>query len=320
MDAKKVFVVPQNVERGRADKVLSCIPDLNRSRSTLANLIRAGLIKVNGKDLRPSTVIYPGDEIELTEPDQPQPCGQEESRFQLNIIFENSELLLVDKPAGLVTHPGAGSKQATLMDLVIRKYPEISGVGEEGRWGIVHRLDKDTSGVMVIARTHESHARLSEQFRQHTIHRVYKAIVRGNPKEQEGIIDAPIGRDAKDRKKMTTRPQKGRSAESQWRLVENFKGYALLEIRPKTGRTHQIRAHLASVNLPVLGDKVYGAPTKKQMRSDRDLARLSKIVQRQALHAAELGINIDLDSELRIFYSELPHDMIQALDALRKTD
>lgn len=317
MDDRKFFVVPESHERGRADKILSSILEPYKSRSSISQLIKAGCVTCNSHLIRPSTILEPGDRIELFEICEPELDPEVGHTPEIRIIYENEEILVVDKPSGLVTHPGAGRHSTTLMDLVLKIRPEIMGVGEENRWGIAHRLDKDTSGVMVIAKTDSAHRSLSAQFKEHSIHRVYRAIVRGNPKTDHGIIDLPIGRDSKDRKKMCTRPVKGRIAESHWKVLERYKGFAFVEVRPKTGRTHQIRAHLASVSLPVLGDKVYGAATKKQIRSGKILAKLLKMVQRQALHAAELGISPGGQNETHLFLSDLPEDMQNALDMLR---
>ncbi len=317
MDARTLFVIPDECERGRADKVLATMPQISRTRSSIAHLIKAGYIKANGLTLRPSTLLGPGDEIELLELASITIPLALMASPSVPIIYEDENLLVVDKPAGLVTHPGAGARQPTLMDIVINIRPQIIGVGEEGRWGIVHRLDKDTSGVMVIAKNQTAYSELSRQFKQHSIHRVYKAIVKGNPKNDSGSVDSQIGRDSKDRKKMTTKPVRGRSAHSDWRVLERFSGFTLLEIRPKTGRTHQIRAHLASVNMPVLGDKVYGAATTKQIRQDRMLARLLNIMERQALHAAELGISMVGNDHTTFFMAELPDDMQNAVSVLR---
>lgn len=319
MVERKSFVIPKQTERGRADKVLSSLSELNKSRSSIAQLIKAGCFRCNAQEIRPSTILGPGDEIDFFELDDSEPVPASQHCVHVPVIFENADILVIDKPCGLVTHPGAGRQQETLVDIVLKIRPEIEGVGVEGRWGIVHRLDKDTSGVMVIAKTDSAHKLLSLQFREHGIHRSYRAIVRGNPGSDSGIINYPIGRDSKDRKKMTTRPLKGRIAESHWRVLERFQGFSLLEIRPKTGRTHQIRAHLAAVNMPVLGDRIYGAPTKKQIRLDKTLARLLNMISRQALHAAELGISLDPQKETLFFCSDLPKDMLDALETLRSS-
>ncbi len=313
---RKSFVISKQTERGRADKILSSLSELNKSRSSIANLIKSGCVRCNGQKIRPSTILEPGDEIDFLELNDFQPAPVSRHCVQVPVIFENSDILVIDKPYGLVTHPGAGKHQETLVDIVLKMRPEIEGVGVEGRWGIVHRLDKDTSGVMVVAKTDSAHKLLSSQFKEHGIHRAYRAIVRGNPGSNSGTINYPIGRDSKDRKKMSTRPLKGRIAESHWRLLECFQGFSLLEIRPKTGRTHQIRAHLAAVNMPVLGDRVYGAPTQKQIRLDKTLAKLLNVISRQALHAAELGISLDSQKETLFFSSDLPKDMLDALETL----
>ncbi len=317
MDDRTLFVVPEDSEGVRADRVLSSIPNINKTRSSITRLIKAGLVKCNGIAIRPSSMLNPGDQIEFLD------CGCDKTVVEfgnipdVTIIFENRDILVVNKPAGLVTHPGAGTNAPTLMDIAIGMRPEIAGVGHVGRWGIVHRLDKDTSGVMVIAKSVKAHQDLSEQFKQHSIHRVYKAIVRGKPRTDEDIIDSPIGRDSRDRKKMTTNPVRGRMAQSEWRVLERFHGFALLEIRPRTGRTHQIRAHLNSVNMPVLGDKVYGSATRKQIMQDRTLAKLSSIIHRQALHAAELGLSMNGSLHTMLFTSDMTSDMKNVLDTLR---
>lgn len=317
MDDRTLFVVPMDCECARADRVLSSMAEINKTRSSITQLIKSGLVKCNGIVIRPSTILTPGDQIEFVE----EVCHGNEPELEnipeVIIIFENEDILVVDKPAGLVTHPGAGTHEPTLMDVAIRMRPQIAAVGHEGRWGIVHRLDKDTSGVMVIAKSQEAHEDLSEQFKRHSIHRIYKAIVRGKPKTDEGFVDSPIGRDPRDRKKMTTKPVNGRTARSEWRVVERFEGFTLLEIRPRTGRTHQIRAHLSSINMPVLADKVYGAATKKQIRQDKTLSRMLKIIHRQALHAAELGLSLNGDCETMLFTSDIPVDMQNVVDALK---
>ena len=317
MDDRTLFVVPEDCEGVRADRVLSSIPNINKTRSSITRLIRAGLVKCNGVAIRPSSLLNPGDHIEFLDSGSDETVVESANIPDVTIIFENRDILVVDKPAGLVTHPGAGTNAPTLMDIAIRMRPEIAGVGDPGRWGIVHRLDKDTSGVMVIAKSLKAHQELSEQFKQHSIHRVYKAIVRGKPRTDEDIIDSPIGRDSRDRKKMTTNPVRGRNAESEWKVIERFQGFALLEIRPRTGRTHQIRAHLNSANMPVLGDKVYGAATRKQIIQDRMLAKLIKIIDRQALHAAELGLFINGSLQTTLFTSDMTSDMKNVMDVLR---
>lgn len=317
MDDRISFVIPEDCPRGRADRILASIPEIGKTRSSIAQLIKSGSIRANGLVIRPSTLLGPGDRIEFQDIERLNAGPVFENPPTISIIYENDDLLVVDKPAGLVTHPGAGTNRATLVDIVIRIRPQIVGIGQEGRWGIVHRLDKDTSGVMVIAKSQPAYLDLSRQFKSHNIHRIYTAIIRGAPKSDAGIIDSPIGRGLRDRKKMTTRPVRGRSAHSNWRVIERFEGFALLEIRPKTGRTHQIRTHLASVNMPVLGDTVYGAPSARQVRHEKLLGKLLEIINRQALHAAELGLSLEGQEMTTLYSSELPGDMKSVTDLLR---
>ncbi len=221
---------------------------------------------------------------------------------------------MVDKPAGIVVHPGAGRPSNTLMDLLMSSRPEMKGVGEPGRWGVVHRLDRDTSGVMVFAKTASAHAALSAQFKAHSIHRMYLALVRGNPGEESGIVDAPIGRHIKDRKRISTKTAKSRHAVTRWTVRERFGGLTLLEVYPETGRTHQIRVHLAFIGLPVTGDPVYGKLRGKGGVADPKLRKALEVLKRQALHAAVLGFIHPRSLKHVQFSSPLPEDMAGAIE------
>jgi len=245
LTSQSAFVIPENLSPDRADKVLAeCLSD-RFTRSALAKLIRQGRILVGGRRIRPSTVINPGDRVEFF-PVQTAPRlepAHEPPEFR--IIFEDADLVVLDKPAGLVVHPGAGRPSETLMDALIRTRPEMIGVGEAGRWGVVHRLDKDTSGVMVVAKTPESHQSLSRQFREHSVRRMYLAIVRGNPGDDDGTVTAGLGRHVKDRKRISVSTTRARHAVTRWKVLHRFGSAALLQVFPETGRTHQIRVHLA---------------------------------------------------------------------------
>jgi 23S rRNA pseudouridine1911/1915/1917 synthase len=313
MDLPSSFVIPDDSIPDRADKILAECLAASASRSSLARVIRSGRVLVKGRPISPSTVLNPGDRIEIlpettiaaTTPDIEPPS--------FGIIFEDEDLIVVDKPPGLVVHPGAGRPSNTLMDILISTRPEMVGVGEQGRWGVVHRLDRDTSGVMVFTKTASAHSALSAQFKAHSIHRVYLALVRGNPGEESGIVDAPIGRHVKERKRISTKTGKARRAVTRWTVKERFGGLTLLEVYPETGRTHQIRVHLAFVGLPVAGDAVYGKVRKKSGVTDPRLRRVLEVLKRQALHAAVLGFTHPRSEKYVEFSSPMPADMAEAI-------
>jgi 23S rRNA pseudouridine1911/1915/1917 synthase len=313
MDLPPSFVIPENVIPDRADKILADCLAGGHSRSSLARIIRSGRVLVKGRPISPSTVLGPGDRIEIfpetiivgTTPVIQVP--------PLEIIFEDEDLIVVDKPPGIVVHPGAGRPSNTLVDILISTRPEIVGVGEQGRWGVVHRLDRDTSGVMVLAKTASAHAALSAQFKVHSIHRVYLALVRGNPGEESGTVDAPIGRHVKERKRISTKTGKARHAVTRWTVKERFGALTLLEVYPETGRTHQIRVHLAFVGLPVAGDPVYGKMRRKGGVADPRLREALEVLRRQALHAAVLGFTHPRSLKHVEFSSPLPADMAEVI-------
>ena len=319
MELPLIIIIPPETTADRADKMLADLISGDFSRSALAKLMREDRILVNEKPARPSTVLKPGDRVSILPP-EPSDTPQAESDFPaVPIIFEDDHVIVVDKPPGLVVHPGAGRASGTLMDVLLASRPGMVGVGEPDRWGIVHRLDRDTSGVMVVAKTGLAHAALSAQFKKHSIHRVYLALVRGNPSEDEGVIDAPLGRHTKDRKKISTTTRKARRAVTRWRVIERLPSMALMEIAPETGRTHQIRVHLASRGLPVAGDEVYGATRKKTSNVPPEARKALQSLQRQALHAHVLGFTHPTKACYVEFSSPLPHDMVKALDLLRAT-
>lgn len=302
------FIIPADMAPDRADKVLTHCLQGQHTRSSLARLMKLGFISVAGRTIRPSTILSPGDRVEiLTEEASERP--EEADIPEFSIIFEDQDVIVVDKPPGLVVHPGAGRPGNTLMDALIRTRPEMIGVGEPDRWGVVHRLDRDTTGVMVLAKSVRAHESLSAQFKVHSVHRIYLAVVRGNPGEESGIVDAAIGRHHKDRKRISTATGKGRRAVTRWRVLQRLGGLTLLEITPETGRTHQIRVHLASVGLPVAGDPVYGKLRKKGGISDPKIVEALQKMKRQALHAAVLGFAHPKNGKYVEFSSRLPEDI-----------
>jgi 23S rRNA pseudouridine1911/1915/1917 synthase len=301
------LTVPENVHPDRADKLLASCTD--HSRSALTRMLKLGLIRVNGETIRPSTVLNPGDKVVIAHGEAPEMRAELQTP-EFRIIFEDDDVIVVDKPPCLVVHPGAGRPGNTLMDALIKDRPQMIGVGEQDRWGVVHRLDRDTSGVMVLAKSARAHASLSVQFKEHSVHRIYLALVRGNPGDDAGIIDAPLGRHHKDRKRISTATSKGRRAVTRWRVLQRLGELTLLEIAPETGRTHQIRVHLASVGLPVAGDPVYGKLRKKGGIKNVKILEPLKELKRQALHAAVLGFAHPKDGKYVEFSSPLPEDIL----------
>jgi 23S rRNA pseudouridine1911/1915/1917 synthase len=239
----------------------------------------------------------------------------------LSIVYEDDAMLVLDKPAGLVVHPGAGVPSGTLVHALLHHAPSIAGVGGEGRPGIVHRLDRETSGLLVVAKTEPAYLALVEALRARTVSRIYRALVWGDPGPEGGIVDLPIGRDPRERKRMAVVRSGGRPARTRWRVLERFGPAALVEARLETGRTHQIRVHFAALKHPVVGDPLYGGRARKMLslrQSERSLAdALLREMRRQALHAAELELAHPVTGQALRFVSALPEDFSRALELLR---
>lgn len=289
----------------RLDKYLTnCVPEFSRSR--LQNLIKNGNVQVDGDIiLKNGFVLGRGMEITLRIP-PPEPLSLIPEPIPLNIVFENNDLIVVDKPAGMVVHPSAGHVKGTLVHAALAHDPKLQGIGGVKRPGIVHRLDKNTSGLIVLAKNDRAHHWLQNQFKDRQVNKFYLALVDGKPPTPKGRIEAAIGRDSAQRKKMTvTPPHKGREALSIYKTIEKFDQHALLEIKPHTGRTHQIRVHLAFIGAPVAGDTIYGR-------------RQSTIpVNRHFLHAFRLGIIIPGEAVPRMFEAPLPEELTTVLSSLR---
>ena len=291
------------------------------SRNRLQNLIDDGRVLVNGKAGKPSLRLKLGDKLSLSVPAR-RPSALVAEAQPLSIVFEDDFVMVLDKPAGLVVHPGAGVRSGTLVNALLHHAPGIARVGGAGRPGIVHRLDRDTSGLLVVAKSEDAYQALVEALRERGVTRVYQALVWGDPGPSEGVIDLPIGRDPKDRQRMAVvRGPAGKEARTRWKVRERFGLATLLEARLETGRTHQIRVHLAALRYPVVGDPVYGGRAKKMLslrQSERSLAdALLRLLRRQALHAAELEFLHPATGERLHFRSELPADIREALERLR---
>ena len=287
--------------------------DPNFSRTALQRLILDGHITVEGQSVKPSHKIKPGDRILLVVP-RPKPLEIEPEAIPIDVLYEDNSVLVVNKPAGLVVHPAPGHWHGTLVNALLyymqNSKTGLSTIGGRERPGLVHRLDKETTGVLVVAKDDHAHRSLSSQFKKHSITRRYEAVVWGRPKTKEGRIELAIGRDTKDRKKFSGRTARPKESLTTYKLVERFGKYAShLELIPGTGRTHQLRVHLNSLYCPILGDVTYGGKKVKDVKGVE--------IPRVMLHAKILGfVHPVTDNEL-LLKAPLPEDIVAVLDGLR---
>ena len=305
MNDRIVEIICEDDQPQRLDKYLvKQLPEFSRSR--LQALIKEGLVTVDGIAAHKSgQLIDGGAQVTLKIP-PPEPAKLEAEQIPLEIIFENNDLMVVNKPAGMVVHPSAGHHSGTLVHAALAHAPDIEGVGGIQSPGVVHRLDKDTSGLILLAKNDAAHHWLSDQFRTREVEKAYLALVDGAPPTSSGRVEAAIGRDPVDRKRMkVVPPGKGRSAVSEYRTLRRYPDHSLLEVRPITGRTHQIRLHLKFLGCPVVGDRVYGHKHP------------SLPLQRQFLHATRLRIKILGESEASEFEAPLPEELNVVLDELK---
>ncbi|MGI8704854.1 MAG: RluA family pseudouridine synthase [Sphingomicrobium sp.] len=297
----------------RLDRALAAaVPALSRER--LKALVRAGALTSGSAALRDPSSKVRGDELFQLQIPEPEPAHNVAQNIPLTIVFEDSHLLVVDKPAGLVVHPAAGNRDGTLVNALIHHCGEsLSGIGGVARPGIVHRIDKDTSGLLLVAKTDVSHEGLARQFAAHSIDRRYLAIASGVPKTSKGIIDAPLARSSANRKKIAiVEDGRGKRAVTHWKRLELLDDAALVECSLETGRTHQVRVHMASIGHPLIGDPVYG-------RSGKAHGELLKRLgfHRQALHACVLGFTHPVTKHRLSFSSGMPADMQELFTHLR---
>lgn len=304
--------VPAQAAGRRLDQVASeLFPDFSRSR--LQRWIRDGSLRVDGATSAPRTLVHGGERISLAA--QLEPEGEwQATGMDLRVVFEDEAILVIDKPAGLVVHPAAGHADDTLLNGLLARFPELSRVP---RAGIVHRLDRDTSGLLVVARTLESQAALVAAMQRREIDREYRAIVNGIP-VAGGCIDKAIGRHPRDRQRMAVLASGGKTAVTHFRVLERFRAHALLGVELETGRTHQIRVHLADAGYPVTGDPVYGGRVRLPPSPAEGLVRCLRAFRRQALHAVRLQFHHPLDGERLRFDAPLPADLDELLRALRE--
>ena len=280
------------------------VPDL--SRSGAQKLLEDGNVTLNGKKAKKNDRLNPGDQVQVEIP-EPQPVDIVAKDIPLEIVYEDEDVLVINKPKGLVVHPAAGHQDDTLVNgLLFAKAGALSGINGELRPGIVHRIDKDTSGLLAVAKNDLAHTVLASQLKDHSMARTYEAIVCGNLKEDEGTVDAPIGRHPADRKKMCVTARNSKEAVTHWEVVERYRGYTHIRCRLETGRTHQIRVHMAHIGHPILGDGVYG-------RKKPELGQDS-----QCLHAGTLCFAHPRDGHLVIVHAELPEYFQAVLEKLKK--
>ncbi len=278
------------------------------SRAQIQAAIDEGHVSVSGKAPKASLHLKAGDLVSLyLEPAIEATAVPED--IPLNIIYEDATLLVINKPAGMVVHPAPGNPDGTLVNALLFHCQDLSGIGGVLRPGIVHRLDKETSGLLVVAKSDEAHRHLSAQFEKHEVHKRYLALAWGDMKGEQGESLLPVGRHPKDRKKMSTKSPRGKDAQTLWRAGERFGVATLLEVTIKTGRTHQIRVHLAERGHPVVGDAVYGSASRMQVVKNPALRAALKAFSRHALHAAELSFVHPQSGERLSFFAPLPPDM-----------
>lgn len=308
--------VPAEADGERVDKVLAGLLE-GVSRSRIQRLIDAGRVRIDGlRAEKSSQAVEVGQELAVRLDDETE-SPPEPQDLPLTVLYEDDRIAVVEKPAGMVVHPGAGHPDGTLVNALLHRYRDrLSSVGGELRPGIVHRLDKGTSGVMVVARTDPAHRSLADQFATRTVEKEYEALVYGHPEDHDGVVDVPLGRDRNDRTKTSPLTDTPRRAVTRWKRVEDFPGFSLLRIWPRTGRTHQIRAHLAHLGHPCAADRRYGGKQWKGVpnRVVRDAVRR---FGRPALHARRLAFRHPTTGERLEFEAPRPDDLDRLLELLR---
>lgn len=318
IDPDYVYEASGIPKKQRIDVLLASYPEVE-SRAMAQRLLKEAWATVNGKAVTPSYKVRAGDRVGFSLP-APEVLDAEPEPGELDVLFEDEFLIVINKPAGQVVHPAPGHSSGTLVNFLLHHCQDLSGIGGIIRPGIVHRIDKDTSGILVMAKSDKAHIGLSDQFREHSIHRQYQAVVWGNPTQNQGTISGPIARHPQHRKKMTILPH-GKPATTHWKVVLRFRHFSLVQCRLETGRTHQIRVHMTSQNMPLYGDPLYGSVRLNRLRSPSpDLLKTLNQFNRQALHAQELGFVHPITSEHLHFSTPLPDDMQNLLTSIEKWD
>jgi len=287
----------------RIDKFITDSAPEEISRTQVQQWIKDGFVKINGNGIKPNFRLSTGDTIELIVP-EPEETEIRPEPIPLSVVYEDSDLIVVNKPRGLVVHPAPGHASGTLVNALMYHCHDLSGINGEKRPGIVHRIDKDTTGLLMAAKNDKAHLALSEQLKQHSVTRKYIAIVHGQLPHDHGTVDAPIGRDPRDRKLFAVNTKNGKRAVTHFSVLERFPDYSLLELQLETGRTHQIRVHMQFIGHPLVGDPVYGRNKGVTMNG-------------QALHAAVLGFNHPGTLQYMEYETPIPEDMVKVLEIIK---
>jgi 23S rRNA pseudouridine1911/1915/1917 synthase len=308
-----VLTVAEPDQGRRLDQFLARRTEFSRAR--LARWLKDGQVLVNDQSRPASYRVRPGDRVSLTVP-PPEPSGLLPEALPLDILYEDRDLILVNKPPGLVVHPAPGHRGGTLLNALMHHCPDLAEVGDLSRPGLVHRLDKDTSGVLVAAKTHLAHAHLVRQFQDREVEKIYLALVWGRFDQRAGKIDREVGRHPTARQKMSAHPRRGKPAVTFWRVLEEYPGpLTLLSLSPKTGRTHQLRVHLAALGHPIVGDATYGGGAAR-LKANPLLLNLRPLVQRQLLHARTLRLTHPTSGVTIAGEAPLPEDFQEVLNKL----
>lgn len=311
-----ILTFPIDSEPMRLDLYL-CRELQGETRTTVQRLIETGNVLVDGKQVKASLKLKGDEQISVDIPPLQAAEPQPES-IPLEVLYEDGDLIVINKKAGMVVHPGPGNSSGTLVNALLAHCTDLSGIGGELRPGIVHRLDKDTSGVLVAAKNDHAHQSLSSQFSVHSIKRIYQALVYGSPAEDTGKIEGIIGRHPTERLRQSGKARHGKHAVTRWRVKERYNRISLVELRLETGRTHQIRVHLTEAGFPLLGDQLYLDGGRVNNLPDTQLRGMINKLGRQALHAQTLGFIHPSSNEYMEFSADLPEDMATVIAYLRQ--
>lgn len=321
---EQTFIVPSEAAGKRLDVWLAGeLPEVSRVR--IQQLVEQNKVTVNGELPKPSLHLHGGEQIVITGRVELPPLHAFAEDIPLDVVYEDLDLAVINKPAGMSVHAGSGKNESgsrgTLVNALLHRFKSLSQTGGELRPGIVHRLDKETSGLMIVAKNDQAHRKLAEQFARHEVHKTYVALVHGWMPQEQGTISAPIARDLLRRERMTTRRSQGRAAVTHWKVLERYEGkqgkFSLLEVRIETGRTHQIRVHLSSVGHPVAGDTLYGAPRATREAGYLGTASKSASLGRHFLHSSGLEFQHPIKNTRLSFNQPLPAELQALLRCIR---